>query len=88
MTEGSARSTVAIIISDGYDNGITEKIEKEMIALKRRVRTVVWINPMYGASTFQVRAAGMKAALPYVDHFLPAFNAESLKILVRDLAKI
>ena len=88
MTEGSGRSTVAIIISDGYDNGVTEKIEQEMIALKRRVRTVVWINPMYGASTFQVRAAGMKAALPYIDHFLPAFNAESLKILVRDLAKI
>ncbi|MGR8949067.1 MAG: vWA domain-containing protein [Gammaproteobacteria bacterium] len=88
MTEGSSRSTVAVIISDGYDNGETEKIEKEMIALKRRVRTIVWINPMYGASTFQVRASGLKAALPHVDHFLPAFNAESLKILVRDLARI
>ena len=56
--------------------------------MRRRVRTVVWVNPMFGASTFQVRAAGMKAALPYVDHFLPAFNADSLKILVRDLGKI
>ena len=88
MTEGSSRSTVAIIISDGYDNGETEKISKEMLALKRRVRTIVWINPMYGASTFQVRAAGMKAALPYIDHLLPAFNADSLKILVRDLGRI
>ena len=88
MTEGSSRSTVAIIISDGYDNGETDKIAKEMLALKRRVRTVVWINPMYGASSFQVRAAGMKAALPYIDHFLPAFNADSLKILVRDLGRI
>ena len=88
MTEGSAHSTVAIIISDGYDNGETEKIEKEMIALQRRVRKIVWINPMYGASTFQVRASGMKAALPHIDHFLPAFNVDSLKILVRDLAKI
>ncbi|MEM7468667.1 MAG: VWA domain-containing protein [Pseudomonadota bacterium] len=88
MTEGSPSSTVAIIISDGYDNGETDKIAKEMIALKRRVRTIVWINPMYGASTFQVRASGMKAALPHIDHFLPAFNAESLKILVRDLSRI
>lgn len=88
MTEGSSRSTVAVIISDGYDNGQIEKIEAEMTALKRRVRTIVWINPMYGASTFQVRAAGLKAALPHVDHFLPAFNVESLKILVRDLGRI
>lgn len=88
MTEGSSRSTVAIIISDGYDNGQAEKIEVEMRALRRRVKTVVWINPMYGASSFQVRASGMKAALPFVDHFLPAFNAESLKILVRDLGRI
>ena len=88
LQEGSSRSTVAIIISDGYDNGSSELIEQEMRAMRRRVRTVVWINPMFGATTFQVRAAGMKAALPFVDHFLPAFNTDSLKILVRDLAKI
>lgn len=88
LQEGSSRSTVAIIISDGYDNGSTPLIEREMRAMRRRVRTVVWINPMYGATTFQVRAAGMKAALPYVDHFLPAFNAKSLKTLVRELARI
>ena len=88
LREGSARSTVAIVISDGYDNGATSRIETEMRAMRRRVRKIVWINPMYGATTFQVRAAGMKAALPYVDHFLPAFNAASLQVLVRELARI
>ncbi len=88
LREGSSRSTVAIIISDGYDNGITEQIEHEMRVMRRRVRKIVWINPMYGATTFEVRATGMKAALPFVDHFLPAFNAKSLKILVRELAQI
>lgn len=88
LREGSTRATVAIIISDGYDNGSSEQIEQEMRAMRRRVRKIVWINPMYGASTFEVRAAGMKAALPFVDHFLPAFNAQSLKVLVRELAKI
>lgn len=88
LREGSSRATVAIIISDGYDNGSSERIELEMRAMRRRVRKIVWINPMFGATTFKVRAAGMKAALPHVDHFLPAFNAESLKILVRELARI
>jgi len=88
LREGSSRSTVAIVISDGYDNGSAERIEIEMRAMRRRVRKVVWINPMYGATTFQVRAAGMKAALPFVDHFLPAFNAKSLQTLVRELAHV
>ncbi len=88
LREGSARSTVAVIISDGYDSGRTEVIAREMRALRRRVRTVVWINPMYGAASFEPRAQGMKAALPYIDHFLPAYNAQSLQVLVRELARV
>lgn len=88
LREGSARATVTIIISDGYDNGDTQLITTEMETLRRRVRKVVWINPMYGASTFTVRAAGMRAALPYVDHFLPAFDHKSLQTLVRELALV
>ncbi len=88
LREGTGNSTVVLVISDGYDNGDTHLIDLEMRTLRRLVESVVWINPMYGASTFQVRAAGMKAALPYVDHFLPAFDAKSLKILVRDLGRV
>ncbi len=58
------------------------------LALRRRVRSVVWINPMYGAASFEPRAQGMKAALPYIDHFLPAYNAQSLQVLVRELARV
>ncbi|MBI5618018.1 MAG: VWA domain-containing protein [Gammaproteobacteria bacterium] len=88
IREGAGSATVAIVISDGYDNGDPRLIAREMETLRRRVRTIVWINPMYGASTFRVRAAGMRAALPFVDHFLPAFDAKSLKIVVRELGEI
>lgn len=88
LREGTASSTVVIIISDGYDNGAPARIAEEMQTLARRVDTVVWVNPMYGASTFQVRAAGMKAALPYVAHFLPAFDHRSLQVLVRRLGQV
>jgi uncharacterized protein with von Willebrand factor type A (vWA) domain len=30
----------------------------------------------------------MRAALPFVDHFLPAFDARSLRRLVRELREI
>ena len=88
LREGNAAATVAVVLSDGYDNGSLERIAQEMAVLRRQVSKVVWINPMFGASTFQVRAAGMKTALPFVDHFLPAFDAKSLQILVRQLARI
>ena len=88
LREGSARSTVLIVISDGYDNGAIDRIARELDLVKRRVRTLVWINPMYGASTFTVRAAGMRAAMPYIDHFLPAFNAQALHVLVKALARL
>lgn len=88
LREGSARNTVLLVISDGYDNGVPGRIEHELAAVRRRIRTLVWVNPMFGASTFSVRAAGMRAALPYIDHFLPAFNAEALHTLVKGLSAI
>jgi uncharacterized protein with von Willebrand factor type A (vWA) domain len=88
LREGVGGATVVMILSDGYDNGEVALIEAEMRTLQRQCESVVWINPMYGASTFKVRAAGMKAALPFVDHFLPAFDARSLKILVRELGRL
>ena len=88
LREGSSRSTVLIVISDGYDNGQPARIVQELAMAKRHIRSLVWINPMYGASTFTVRAAGMRAALPYVDHFLPAFNGRALHELVKGLARL
>ena len=88
LREGSSRSTVLVVISDGYDHGEPARIAQELAVTKRRIRSLVWINPMFGASTFTVRAAGMKAALPYIDHFLPAFNAKALHVLVKGLASI
>lgn len=85
LREGSARATVLVVVSDGYDNGAPERIESELANARRRVRRVVWINPMFGASTFSVRAAGMRAALPYIDHFLPAFDGRALHTLVKGL---
>ena len=95
LKEGKASATTLILISDGYDSTPTKTdfsgttvLEKELKILKRRIRHFVWINPMYGASTFQVRAAALKTALPFVDYFLPAYDAKALHQLVEGLAKI
>lgn len=88
LKEGSAKSTVGVIVSDGYDQGDTEIIKSEISALRRRVRKLVWINPMYGSVSYQPTARGMQAALPYIDLFLPAWDAASLRTLIREFATV
>jgi uncharacterized protein with von Willebrand factor type A (vWA) domain len=72
------RDTVALILSDGWDTGEPEKLAAELCALKRRVRKVVWLNPLLGLSDYRPLTRGMAAALPHVDVFAPAHSLESL----------
>jgi uncharacterized protein with von Willebrand factor type A (vWA) domain len=78
-------STVVIIVSDGYDRGDTTVLANEMIALRRRCHKLIWINPLLGAVGYSPVAEGMRTALPYVDHFLPAHDLESLRRVSRVL---
>ncbi len=88
LCEGSASSTVALVVSDGYDQSDAKSIATEMRALKRRVRTVAWINPLLGTEGYAPLAKGMQAALPYVDHFLGASDAKAIRALCRELGGI
>ena len=83
----NSRSCV-MIVSDGYDTGPAERLGEEMRALKKRCRRIVWLNPMIGWRDYAPEAAGMKAALPFIDLFAPAHNLESLEALEPYLARI
>lgn len=50
LREASSRSTVLVVISDGYDNGEPARIAQELAVSKRRIRSLVWINPMFGGT--------------------------------------
>ena len=88
IREGLASSTVCIIVSDGYDQGDASVVKREMEALRRRVRVVVWVNPLLGTEGYAPMAHGMRVALPHVDHFLPAHDVHSLRGLCRTLATV
>lgn len=80
--------TCVMIVSDGYDTGPADGLAAEMAALRRRCKRIAWLNPMIGWQDYAPEAAGMKAALPFVDLFAPAHNLESLKALEPYLARI
>jgi uncharacterized protein with von Willebrand factor type A (vWA) domain len=81
-------NTIAVIISDGFDTGPAERLAAELGRLKRRVKRLVWLNPLLGRQSYEPRAAGMAAALPHIDLFAPAHNLESLAALEDELARL
>jgi uncharacterized protein with von Willebrand factor type A (vWA) domain len=76
-------NTVVVCVSDGLDQGDTELLERSMRELRARAGKIIWLNPLLGDARYRPECAGMRAALPYVDHFAPAHNLESLQGLLR-----
>ena len=82
-----SRSCV-MIVSDGYETGDARLLGREMAALGRRCRRIVWLNPMMAWEGYAPEAAGIKAALPHVDLYAPANTLKSLGELEPYLAKL
>jgi uncharacterized protein len=80
--------TVVMIVSDGYETGDAALLGREMAALGRRCRRIVWLNPMMAWQGYTPEAAGIRAALPHVDLYAPANTLKSLTALEPYLAKL
>jgi uncharacterized protein with von Willebrand factor type A (vWA) domain len=71
--------TCVIIMSDGWDTGEIALLEQEMSNLRRRAKSIVWINPLKGSPGYEPLALGMAAARPFCDHFITGHSIDSLK---------
>ena len=83
---GMARGAVVVILSDGWDRGDVNVLTEQMQRLQRLAYKVIWVNPLKSAPGYKPLAAGMAAALPYVDVFLSGHNFESLQELAGAIA--
>ena len=83
-----AGRSVCLILSDGYETGDIALFEREMAALRRRCRRIVWLNPLASASGYTPAARGMKAALPHLRLFAPFGGIDDLHALERRLAHL
>src|SRR5215218_2403574 len=75
-----------VMISDGWDRGDPKLLAAEMARLQRSCRRLIWLNPLLGAPGYQPLTQGIRAALPYVDDFLPVHNLKSLEALAQLLS--
>jgi uncharacterized protein with von Willebrand factor type A (vWA) domain len=63
---------VVLLISDGWDRGDPSELRREIARLQRSCHSLVWLNPLLGTTEYAPLTRGLQAALPFVDHFLPA----------------
>ena len=74
-----AQNRILVILSDGWDKGNIEEMRQQMIRMKRGFKRVIWLNPHLKYDNYEPLCLGMATALPYVDHFLPCHNVETLE---------
>lgn len=77
--------TLVLILSDGLDQGEVEPLERAMRRIQRRSRKILWLNPLLESSRYAPEARGMRAALPFVDHFHSGHSLDALRDLPRIL---
>jgi uncharacterized protein with von Willebrand factor type A (vWA) domain len=85
---GVSRGAVVVIASDGWERGDTTLLREQMQHLQRAAHAVVWVNPLAADPRYRPVAAGMAAALPSVDLFLPGHNLADLTGLARAIEEL
>ncbi len=80
------QGAIVLVISDGWDRGDPQMLEREMDRLHRSCHRLIWLNPLLGSPSYEPLTRGIKAALPHTDDFLPVHNLISLEQLADVLA--
>jgi uncharacterized protein with von Willebrand factor type A (vWA) domain len=83
---GFARGAIVIVVSDGWDRGDPELLAREIERLQLQARRLVWINPRPMLVDEQPLAIGMRAAMPYIDDFVPGHDPRAIAGLARLIA--
>jgi uncharacterized protein len=78
-------SAVVLLISDGWDLGDPEELRDQIARLQRRCHRLIWLNPLIGTVDYAPLTRGLRAALPFVDDFLPARTLNNLSDLAAHL---
>ena len=75
---GFARGAIVLVVSDGWDRGDPELLAGEVRRLQLQARRLVWLNPRPMGLDQQPLAIGMRAAMPFVDDFVPGHDPRAV----------
>jgi uncharacterized protein with von Willebrand factor type A (vWA) domain len=75
---GFARGAIVLVVSDGWDRGDPEILANEVRRLQLQSRRLIWINPRPMEVDKQPLAIGMRAAMPFIDEFVPGHDPRAI----------
>jgi uncharacterized protein len=79
---------IVLLMSDGWERGDPALLAREMATLRRSCHRLIWIDPLAARAGFEPATAGLQAALPHVDEFVPAASVASLAALAERLGEL
>lgn len=83
---GMVRGAIAVIASDGWEQGDAALLGEQMQRLRRLAYRVIWCNPHKSGPGYEPLAAGMRAALPHIDEFVSGCTVDELAQLATTIA--
>jgi len=78
---GTTRGAVVVIVSDGWERGDLDLLDRELDELARQAHELIWVNPLKGHEGFEPLAGGMRTAVRHADRFLEGHNLAALEAL-------
>lgn len=82
------QGAVVAVLSDAWDRGDVDLLERETARLARSCGRLLWLNPLIGTPGYEPLTRGIRRVLPHIDDFLPVHNLTSLEQLGRVLARL
>lgn len=69
---------IVVILSDGLETGNVTVLKDAVQTIRRKCKTLVWLNPLKGMEGYQPVQKGMINVMPHLDAFESAHNLDSL----------
>jgi uncharacterized protein with von Willebrand factor type A (vWA) domain len=79
---------VVLLVSDGWERGEPDLLAREMAVLQRSCHRLIWLDPLASRPDFSPDTVGLRAALPYVDEFVPCATVASLEEMALRLGRL
>jgi len=79
---------IVVILSDGLETGSVTQLKEAVQTIRRKCKTLVWLNPLKGMKGYQPIQKGMVNVMPHLDAFESAHNLDSLMKLEKLLMDV
>ena len=84
---GTARGSVVVVFSDGWERGDADELGAQMQRLQRLAHRVVWVNPHRGKDGYEPVQRGIVAALPHCDDFVAGHSLRAFEQVLEVVAR-